>query len=106
MNSILIKIIAVALTLSQVTTKPNIKTEFDPVRDQAQAMELLRDGCSHMLKMFDLENINIDELITIAMNDPQAVTSESKTFRGINFDDLAVAYRAICKGEAVAKSPI
>jgi penicillin-binding protein 1A len=106
MNAILIKIFAVALALSQVTTKPDVKTQFDPVRDQAQAMQLLRDGCNHMLKVFDLENINIDELITIAMNDPQAVTSESKAFKGINFDDLAVAYREICKGEAVAKSPI
>ena len=106
MNAILIKIFAVALALSQVTTKPDVKTQFDPVRDQAQAMQLLRDGCNHMLKVFDLENINIDELITIAMNDPQAVTSESKAFKGINFDDLAVAYREICKGETVAKSPI
>src|SRR5262245_3653602 len=106
MNAILIKIFAVALALSQVTTKPDVKTEFDPVRDQAQAMQLLRDGCKHMLKVFDLENINIDELITIAMNDPQAVTAESKAFKGINFDDLAVAYREICKGESVAKSPI
>ncbi len=106
MNAILIKIFAVALALSQVTTKPDVKTQFDPVRDQAQAMQLLRDGCNHMLKVFDLENINIDELITIAMKDPQAVTSESKAFKGINFDDLAVAYREICKGETVAKSPI
>ena len=104
--SLLIKIFAVALALSQVTTKPDVKTQFDPVRDQAEAMQLLRDGCNHMLKVFDLENINIDELITIAMNDPQAVTSESKAFKGINFDDLAVAYREICKGETVAKSPI
>src|SRR6476646_3213252 len=106
MNAIMIKIFAVALALSQVTTKPDVKTEFDPVRDPAQAMQLLRDGCKHMLKVFDLENINIDELITIAMNDPQAVTAESKAFKGINFDDLAVAYREICKGESVAKSPI
>jgi hypothetical protein len=76
--SVLIKIFAVALALSQVTTKPDVKTEFDPVRDQAEAIQLLRDGCNHMLKVFDLENINIDELITIAMNDPQAVTSEAR----------------------------
>src|SRR6516225_1508450 len=104
--SILVKIFAVALALSQVTTKPDVRTQFDPVRDHAEAMQLLRDGCNHMLKVFDLENINIDELITIAMNDPQAVTSESKAFRGINFDDLAVAYREICKGESAATSAI
>ncbi len=104
--SILVKIFAVALALSQITTRPDVKTQFDPVRDQAEAMQLLRDGCQHMLKVFDLENINIDELITIAMKDPQAVTSESKAFKGINFDDLAIAYHEICKSEAVAKSPI
>ena len=104
--SILVKIFAVALALSQITTRPDVKTQFDPVGDQAEAMELLRDGCQHMLKVLDLENINIDELITIAMKDPDAVTSESKAFKGINFDDMAVAYREICKGETVAKSPI
>ena len=52
--SILVKIFAVALALSQVTTRPDVKTQFDPVRDQAQAMQLLRDGCNHMLKVFDL----------------------------------------------------
>jgi hypothetical protein len=31
-----------------------------------------------MLKAFDLENINLDELIAIAMNDPKAVEGESK----------------------------
>jgi membrane peptidoglycan carboxypeptidase len=59
-----------------------------------------------MLKVFDLENIDIDELITIAMSDPERATPGSKVFHGLNFDDLAVAYREICKGEAVAKSPI
>jgi hypothetical protein len=104
--SVLIKIFAVALALSQITTRPDVKTAFDPVRDQAEAMQLLRDGCRHMLKVFDLENISIDELITIAMNDPQAVTSESKAFKGINFDDLAVAYREICKGASAETSAV
>src|SRR6516225_8153967 len=104
--SILVNIFAVALALSQITTKPDVKTQFDPIRDQPEAMQLLRDGCQHMLKVFDLENINIDELITIAMNVPQAVTSESKAFKGINFDDLAVAYREICKGGSAETSPI
>lgn len=101
MNAILIKIFAVALTLSQVTTRSDIKTEFDPTRDRAEVAQLLRDGCAHMLKAFDVENINIDELIAVAMNDPQAVEGESKVFRGINLDDLVAAYRQFCKAEAV-----
>ena len=101
MNAILIKIFAVALTLSQVTTRSDIKTEFDPTRDRAEVAQLLRDGCAHMLKAFDVENINIDELIAVAMNDPKAVEGESKVFRGINLDDLVAAYRQFCKAEAV-----
>jgi len=42
--SILVKIFAVALALSQVTTRSDVKTQFDPVRDQPQAKQLLRDG--------------------------------------------------------------
>jgi penicillin-binding protein 1A len=102
MNAILIKIFAVALTLSQITTRSDVKTEFDPARDRAEVVQLLHDGCAHMLKAFDLENINIDELIAIAMNDPKAVEGESKVFRGINFDDLFAAYRQFCKGESVS----
>src|SRR5262249_54300657 len=106
MSAILIKIFAVALTLSQVTTRPDVKSQFDPVRDQADVVGLLRDGCAHMLKVFDVENINIDELIAIAMNDPQAVAGESKAFRGINFDDLVNAYRQLCKGPAPVGSTV
>jgi penicillin-binding protein 1A len=35
------------------------------------------------------------------MDDPQAVTSENKAFRGINLADLQVAYRQLCKNEKV-----
>ena len=41
MNVILVKMFATALALSQVTTKPDaVKTEFDPVYDQAEVVEL------------------------------------------------------------------
>ena len=106
MNAILIKIFAVALTLSQITTRSDVKTEFDPTRDRAEVVQLLHDGCAHMLKAFDLENINIDELIAVAMNDPKAVEGESKVFHGINFDDLFAAYRQFCKGESVGTSAV
>src|SRR5262245_17177962 len=106
MNLILIKIFAVALTLSQVTTRTDIKAQFDPERDQAEVVQMLRDGCAHMLKAFDLEHIDFDELITTAMNDPQVVAGENKAFRGINFGDLATAYRQFCKGDEIGKSII
>jgi hypothetical protein len=63
---------------------------------------LLRAGCTHMRKAFDIEDINLDELITTAMQDPQAIAGESKAFRGINFGDLQTAYRQFCKNEKVS----
>ena len=74
MSTILVKIFATALVLSQVTTQPEaVKTEFDPVRDQAEVVQLLRDGCTQMRKAFDIEDINLDDLIATAMDDPQAL---------------------------------
>ena len=102
MESILVKIFALALALSQVTTTPDaVKTQFDRTRDQEEVARLLGAGCTHMRKAFDIEDINLDELIATAMDDPQAVTSENKAFRGINFADLLTAYRQFCKNEKV-----
>ena len=107
MDIILVKIFATALALSQVTTQPDsIKTQFDPAQDQTEVVQLLRAGCTHMRKAFKIENIDLDGLISTAMNDPRAVMGDIKAFRGIKFDDLYVAYRQFCKGEQVAKSPI
>ena len=102
MESLLVKIFALALALSQVTTTPDgVKTQFDRTRDQDEVARLLSAGCTHMRKAFDIEDINLDELIATAMDDPQAMTSENKAFRGINFADLLTAYRQFCKNEKV-----
>src|SRR5262245_46581104 len=102
METILVKIFATALALSQVTTTPGaVKTQFDRVRDQEQVAQLLHAGCTHMRKAFDIEDINLEELIATAMDDPQAV-GENMAFRGINFADLQTAYREFCKNENVA----
>jgi penicillin-binding protein 1A len=102
METLLVKIFATALALSQVTTRPDaVKTQFDRGRDQEQVAQLLRAGCTHMRKAFDIEDINLEELITIALDDPQATAGESKVFRGINFVDLHTAYRQFCKNEKV-----
>src|SRR5882757_3650292 len=103
METLLVKIFATALALSQVTTTPDaVKTQFDRGKDQEQVAQLLRAGCTHMRKAFDIEDINLDDLIATAMDDPQAIAGESKAFRGINFADLLTAYRQFCKNEKVA----
>src|SRR5262245_47913493 len=106
MNLILVKMFATALALAQVTTQPDtVKTRFDPVNDQAEVVQLLRNGCAHMRKAFDIEDLNLDELISTALTDPQAVAGEIKAFRGINFDELHIAYKQFCTSETVANSP-
>ena len=71
MNLILVKMFATALALAQVTTRPeSLKTEFDPVNDQAAVVQILKDGCAHMRKAFDIEDLNLDSLI-----DTEVITS-------------------------------
>jgi membrane carboxypeptidase/penicillin-binding protein len=107
MNAILVKIFATALTMSQVTTRPDaVKTSFDAVQDTAEVVQILRDGCAHMRKAFDIEDINLDELIATAMDDPQAVTGNVKVLQGLDLRDLHTAYRQFCKNETVATSPV
>ena len=100
MDIILVKIFATALALSQVTTQPQaVKTHFDPAQDQDQVVQILRNGCAHMRQAFDIESINLDELITTALDDPKAVGADIKAFHGLNFADLNTAYRQFCKNE-------
>jgi penicillin-binding protein 1A len=107
MDALLVKIFATALTLSQVTTAPDkIKTEFDRVQDQGQVVQLLQAGCAHMRKAFDIEDLNLDDLIATAMEDPQGMTGGVAAFRGINFSDLFTAYKQFCKNETVEKSAV
>src|SRR4051812_19088658 len=107
MDALLVKIFATALTLSQVTTAPDsVKTQFDRVQDQSEVVHILQAGCAHMRKVFDIEDLNVDDLIATAMDDPQAFTGGVAAFRGINFSDLFTSYRQFCKNEAVAKSPV
>ena len=69
-------------------------------------MQLLKNGCTQMRKSFDIEDINLDELIDTAMKDPQALTGEIKAFKGLNFSDLLAAYRQFCKNEQVTSSAV
>jgi penicillin-binding protein 1A len=106
-DGILVKIFATALALSQVATRPDdVKTQFDPVRDQTEVVQLLQAGCTHIRKAFDVEDIPLDDLITTAMNDPDAAGAQIKAFHGLKFDDLLSAYREFCQNKKVEPSPV
>ena len=60
MDTILVKIFATALALSEVMTEPQaVKTHFDPLADRSEVMAILRAGCTHTKQAFDIESINI-----------------------------------------------
>src|SRR5215471_12727711 len=100
MDTILVKIFATALALSEVMTEPQaVKTHFDPVADRNQVVEILRAGCTHIKQAFDIESINLDELIATAL-DPKAVGADVKAFHGLNFNDLNAAYHQFCNSES------
>jgi membrane carboxypeptidase/penicillin-binding protein len=107
MSAILVKIFATALTLSQVVVDPeSVQTSFDPVRDRGEVARILKDGCTHMRRAFDIEDINLDELIETAMEDPQGVTGDLKVLQGLSFNELHASYRQFCKNETVEPSPV
>jgi penicillin-binding protein 1A len=107
MDAILVKILAAFLTLSLVTTRPDaVKTQFDPARDQAEVTRVLRDGCAHMRKAFDVESLDIDDLIKTAMDDPQAISTEVKVLHGLRFDSLLAVYRQFCNNEEVKNASV
>ena len=102
MTPILVKIFATALALSEVLTTPQaVKTHFDPAQDQAAVVQILRDGCAHMVQAFGVESVNLDELISTALDDPKAVGANAVAFHGINLADLNTAYHQFCKNETV-----
>src|SRR5215469_3698702 len=102
MDSILVKIFATAFTLSEILTQPaSVKTHLDQTADQDEVVRVLEDGCSHMRRAFDIETINLDELIATALEDSSAFGANAKAFHGINFADLNKAYHRFCKKELV-----
>jgi penicillin-binding protein 1A len=107
MDILLTKIFATALVFSQVATAPaELKTSFDENHDQSHVSRLLRAGCAHMRKAFDVEDLNLDDLIETAMEDVDAFSSDQIILRGINVKQLHVAYRQFCKNEDVSESAI
>ena len=107
MSGILVKLFATALTMSQVAIQPdNVRTSFDPVQDRGEVERILKEGCAHMRRAFDIEEINLDELITTAMDDPDALTGNLRVLQGLSFSDLHASYRQFCTTEQVDRSPV
>ncbi|HLQ90748.1 MAG TPA: glycosyl transferase, partial [Xanthobacteraceae bacterium] len=59
-----------------------------------------------MRKAFDVEDLNLDDFIEVAMEDLKGLAGAERSFRGIDFNDLRTAYRQFCKMEALPGSVI
>ena len=107
MDILLAKIFATALVFSQVATAPaELRTRFDEIHDQPRVSDLLRAGCAHMRKAFDVEDLNLDELIATAMEDVESLSADQAVLRGLNIKQLHLAYHQFCTDEPVTESPI
>ena len=101
MDAVFVKMFATALAFSQVASPDSVKTQFNPIDDQGQVVELLRGGCAQMRKAFDIEDVNLDDLIATAMDDADAIAGGHAALRGMDIKDLHTAYRQFCKNETV-----
>src|SRR5262249_46110923 len=83
------------------------KTQFDATADRDVVVQLLRAECAHMRQVFEIEDLQLDDLVATALADPQAVAGENiKAFRGINVGDLHALYREFCQNETLATPPV
>ena len=62
---------------------------------------MLSAGCLHMRKSFDIEQLNLDDLIATAMDDKGALGDEIKALKGLSIEDLHTTYKQFCKNERV-----
>ena len=60
-----------------MTTAQCHETQFDRTRDQEQVARAFACGLHTCEKVFDIEGINLDDLIATALDDPQAIADEN-----------------------------
>lgn len=136
MNLLVIQILAIGLTLSQLFTRPveQFKTEFNPATDEAQVAQLLTEGCAFNKKEFALEQANLNDFFEMVItnfknaqakkastpdpNSPEekdldelldeldAPKTVSSFLERIDIPQTYAAYRQFCNGEKVENSPI
>lgn len=134
MNALIVKILAVGLTLSQIFTRTpeQFKPNFDPVADQAEVTAILHDGCGYVSTQFGLGADMEGLLFVLAANakklkekaaaeatntsgtdtnakdgkPPGPQTLTQKLIAQLDMDALLAAYKQFCKGETLENSPL
>ncbi len=133
MNALIIKILAVGLTLSQLFTKPveQFKVKYDATADQAEIEQTLNAGCLYITKEFGAEKVDFDFLFTTMISNlktaqakraeqlkaqpaqavaPVAANNKKVSSKGLmenlDLEGLFAAYKQFCKSTKMENSPI
>lgn len=129
---LIVKVLAVSLTVSQLLTKPpeQFKSRFNPQADQQEVQALLNEGCAFMMKEFQAEKLDFDFLFTMMMGNAESQLEKAKSARQeaealaaasgvpaqksftdqlaeqVDLPSVYAAYKTFCKSEKVENSPV
>jgi penicillin-binding protein 1A len=119
MNTFLVQILAMGLTVSQLISKPveQFITEFDPQAGIPAATQLLKGSCSILTKQIDDPRFNIEVILNAMAADaklrqkeaskkPALQSEPDKLLKRVDFNGLSNAYKFLCKGETAAGAKI
>ncbi len=126
MNALIVKVLAVGLTLSQLFNHKaeDFKTAFDPQTDQAKVEQLLQEGCQFMIKEFKAEDVDFDFLFTMMVGNMESERAKAqkrieelgtdggtksltdKLFEQMDLPTMHAAYKRFCKNEKGESSAI
>lgn len=83
MNALIIKLMAVGLTVSQVFTKSpdQVRTQFNPQTDQAIVAQHLKEGCGFMMKQFKTEKIDIEPTLLLMIENEKRAREQEEANR-------------------------
>jgi membrane carboxypeptidase/penicillin-binding protein len=117
MNLLLVKIMAVGITVSQLFSNPDqFKAQFDPEADQAQVAQHLKAGCAFMMGKFNAEDVDFDLLFNTAISESKKAQAQPSTAPGttisqkltkdLDFELLFKTYKIYCKNENISAPEI
>lgn len=98
LSSALIKKMALALTVSQIFTRPTVQPHFDPNADYNQVVQIMNDGCAHF------RQVGIAHMPELKDMKPEDIEQMIAAFSKMGQDSgqLLSAYHLFCTNKAGA----
>ncbi len=104
MNVFLLKRLAVALTVSQIFTQPEVKDQFNPQSDQQQVIEIMNKGCTQIVndlsvELPELKDLDVEQLLEQIITNARESHQKLSLVSGLDLNEAKAAYRLFCKGQ-------